>query len=280
MRACSGVRDSEEIMVALGSDLKAWRRSHHYNILFRPQRLDFALELVVREQRRGRGLGLVYFQRGPGERWFSQEEKRRVLGLESFLADGFARSSEIDTPMTDSGRRGLIIADTEGKLLHSSTEGRRLLFLATHPRLVPGNDFGDVDTLPVALVRLCTDLAGIFSGDLSVSAPSYSCRNVWGGFTVHANWLEGAGSSSSLVGITISHQEPLPIRLTRSAEHLRLSRRQTEVCLLMATGATIDKIAERLGISKHTAVAHGRSIYEQLRVHNRTELLNRLLAVV
>lgn len=279
IRTGSGVRDSEEIMVSLGSDLKAWRRSDHYNLTFRPHGRDFALELVVRDQWHERGLALLYLHRGPGERWFSPEEKRRLLGLEAFLALAFARSSDIEAPLTDSGRIGLIICNTDGRVLHFSSQGRRLLFLATYPRVAPGTDFSGVDALPPPVVQLCRDLARIFLDDPSASAPAYSCRNVWGGFTFHAHWLEGAGSRSGLIGITISHQEPLPIRLTQNIEHFRLSRRQAEVCLQMATGASIDRIAERLGISKHTAVAHGRCVYAELDVHNRAELVTKLLAV-
>jgi DNA-binding CsgD family transcriptional regulator len=274
----SGVRDSEEIMASLGSDLKAWRRSDHYNLTFRPLGKDFALELVVRDQCKVPGLALLYLQRGFGERWFSPAEKRRLLGLERFLALAFARPSDLGGPLTDSGRAGLIVCNTNGKVLYSSSQGRQLLFLATYPRVGPGIDFSGVDVLPAPLVQICRDLDRIFLDDLSASAPAYSCRNVWGGFTFRAHWLEGAGSCSGLIGITVSHQEPLPVRLAQSIEHFRLSRRQAEVCLLMATGVSIERVAERLGISKHTAVAHGRGVYAELDVHNRAELVTKLLA--
>ena len=48
--------------------------------------------------------------------------------------------------------------------------------------------------------------------------------------------------------------------------------------MLMASGASNEKIAEQLGISKHTAIAHGRWIYEKLGVHNRAELVSKLLS--
>jgi DNA-binding CsgD family transcriptional regulator len=67
--------------------------------------------------------------------------------------------------------------------------------------------------------------------------------------------------------------------LMRSIGHLHLSTRRAEVCFLMANGASMENIALRLGISTHTAVAHGRWIYERQNVHTRTELLNKLLAV-
>ena len=170
------------------------------------------------------------------------------------------------------------MANTEGRLIHFSSEGRRLLFLATHPRVAPNTDYSRVDMLPVPLVRLCNDLARVFTDNPSASAPVYCCRNVWGVFTFHAQWLEGPEAVAGLIGITISHQEPMPIRLMRSIERLSLSPRRAEVCLLMANGASIEKIAERLGISKHTAIAHGPWIYNKLDVHNRSELVSKLLS--
>jgi DNA-binding CsgD family transcriptional regulator len=279
MRAHSGVRDTEEISASIGSNLRAWRRSDHYNLLCKPQGIDFALRLVVREHPCRRGVGLLYLYRELRDRWFSTEEKRRLALLESFLAHALTAPTKTDMPVADSGRRGLVVANREGRPLHFSAEGRRLLRMATHPRAAPDTDFSQIDMLPATVTRLCNDLARIFADDPSESAPSYHCRNVWGAFTFHAQSLEGTEPSSGLIGITISHQEPLPIRLMRSIEHLCLSPRRAEACLLMANGASFEAIARRLGISTHTAVAHGRWIYEKLNVHTRTELLSRLLAV-
>jgi DNA-binding CsgD family transcriptional regulator len=61
-------------------------------------------------------------------------------------------------------------------------------------------------------------------------------------------------------------------------EHLSLTNRQAQVCLLMAIGLSYAAIAQRLEISRHTAIAHSRWIYNTLNVGNRTELVNRLLA--
>ena len=57
-----------------------------------------------------------------------------------------------------------------------------------------------------------------------------------------------------------------------------LSPRQAEICALLAQGLSHEGIAERLSLSRHTAIAHGRVIYERLGVHSRTELLGALLA--
>ncbi len=57
-----------------------------------------------------------------------------------------------------------------------------------------------------------------------------------------------------------------------------LNSREAEVCLHMANGASNEAIADRLGISKHTAITHGRWIYTKLDVHNRAELVSKLLS--
>ena len=46
----------------------------------------------------------------------------------------------------------------------------------------------------------------------------------------------------------------------------------------MAIGSSYDGIARQLGISRHTAISHGRWIYDKLDVHNRAELINKLLS--
>jgi DNA-binding CsgD family transcriptional regulator len=58
-----------------------------------------------------------------------------------------------------------------------------------------------------------------------------------------------------------------------------LSPREADFCLLLAAGHSRPEIAERLGVSEHTAITHGRSVYAKLGVHNRVELLDRLRAL-
>jgi DNA-binding CsgD family transcriptional regulator len=132
--------------------------------------------------------------------------------------------------------------------------------------------------LPAPIARLCQSLSKVFSDGASASPPTYHHANVWGGFTFRAQWLDQDDPASGLIGITVSHKVPLPVRLIRSVTRLSLTRRQAQVCMLMASGISNDKIAEQLGISRHTAIAHGRWIYNKLDVHNRAELVSKLLS--
>ena len=170
-------------------DMNTIRRTDLYNAILRPLGYDGFVRLVVREKDRPLG-GLVLW-RSPGESGFKAEDKRRLAGLEAFLAHALAVPAALDAPLVDSGRLGLIVANSAGKPVYSSAEGRRLLFLATHPKVEPSADVRRLVTLPPALVRLCRDLAKVFAGDPFATAPVQHHRNVWGGFTFRGHWLEG-----------------------------------------------------------------------------------------
>jgi DNA-binding NarL/FixJ family response regulator len=49
-----------------------------------------------------------------------------------------------------------------------------------------------------------------------------------------------------------------------------LTSRELEILQLLVDSLTVDQIAERLGISRHTVDSHARHIYAKLHVHTRT----------
>ena len=279
IRTQIGVRDFEETLGSLKIDLNSFHRSDFYNLIYRTTQIDLFMRLIVREGGRGRPLGVVTMHRALGDDRWTAEEKRKLGDLEPFFAHAMTTRGKGDAPLADSGRNGLIVADRAGKMISFSAQGGQLLFLATHERVAPGATLGRSIVLPPPVVKLCRDLSRIFADDPTALAPTYHHRNAWGGFQFRAHWLDRSDPDSGLIGITVSHEEPLPIKLMRRVGELPLSPRQAEVCMLMATGASNEKIADRLGISRHTAIAHGRWIYNKLDVHNRTELVNKLLSV-
>ena len=86
------------------------------------------------------------------------EEQRQLAALEPFFAHALNVHDAGETPLVESDQTGLIIADTEGRTVHFTAAGKRLLFLATHPRNGPGGVF-HLAALPPRLVRLCRDPA-------------------------------------------------------------------------------------------------------------------------
>ena len=278
IRTQIGVRDFEETLGALKIELNAFYRSDFYNVIYRATQVDLFMRLIVRERGRGRPLGVITMHRAIGDDRWTAEEKRRLGSLEPFLAHAMAAHGPCDEPLANSGSDGLIVSDRAGKLISFSPQGGQLLFLATHERVAPGAALGRSTVLPPPLVKLCRDLTRIFTDDPTTAAPTFHHRNVWGGFQFRAHWLNGSDPDSGLIGITVNHKEPLTVRLIRRVGELPLTRRQAQACLLMARGVSYDKIAEQLGISKHTAIAHGRGIYNKLDVHNRAELVSELLS--
>jgi len=231
---------------------------------------------MVREG--GRPLGALQLWRSKGESPFTPAEESRLARLEPFVAHALTRRGNPDNvPLVESGQSGLIIADREGQPVHLSPQGRRLLFLMTHPRVAPGDNSDMTAWLRPAVAALSRHLVGIFEKDARAPPPVFRHRNVWGGFIFRAYWLDTADSIPCFIGITVVHEEPLLLRLMRETRNFPLSRRQAEISVLLASGMSCQAIAERLDISRHTVIAHGRSIYDKLDVHNCGELRTRLL---
>lgn len=272
MRDQVGVYDLTRMRI----DEKAFRRTDFFNLLFRPVgRGSDYIRLVMRD--RGRGLGMLTTFREPGARHFSPEEKNRLASLETFFVHALKDRGQTDTELVESGQTGLIVANLNGDPVYFSATGRQLLLRVMYPRLSQASGPMTWNTLPPRLRLLCRDLGRVLAGNDVPVAPAYYHRNIWGGFTFRAQLMRANNHGPDLIGITVVHHEPVPVKLVRRIGEMPLSRRQAEVCRLMADGNDYERIAERLCISKHTAIAHGRWIYNKLDVHNRTELLNKLL---
>jgi DNA-binding CsgD family transcriptional regulator len=272
LRRLHGVDTRDE---ALTIDLRDYYNGDLYNLVLRPLRADDFLRLVVREG--GKPIGAVVLYRDAKAPPFRPADARHLAALEPFIAHALTKQPNIEMTLVESGETGLIIANGAGRLVYLSPEGRRLLFLATHPQL-NGTSAPEGLALPSPVARIWRSLTAIFAGDEDASAPVYQHTNSWGGFTFRAYRLDPADTaSSSLIGIAVSRQEPLQLQLMQHIRNLPLSSRQAEICLLMASGLTYRQIAERLHISQHTAIGHSRWIYDSLNVSNRTELVNKLL---
>jgi len=274
-------------------DPKVIYGSDFYNLLLRPIRVHHALGAVIRAPD-GRPLGLLRLTRGEGEAPFSSDEDRRLARLAPFVAHALAHgvnaaAGDLDTPLADSEDNGLLIVDARGSPLHISSRARALLRLASHQSIAPGQlwDHGVSD----AVSQICRRLAALSRRDPGDALqPVWSCRNAWGGFVFRAHWLDRADDpdpdalvSGQVIGVTIQHREPLPLVLMRRMQSLpwsassSLSGRQMQVCLLLAAGHSLRVIAERLGVTRHTADYHCRELYARFNVRSRHELIGKLL---
>lgn len=164
--------------------------------------------------------------------------------------------------MVDGGESGLIIADPADRLVSCSPQGRRLLFLATHPRLGPGSASTLGKKLPPDLAAICERLAAIFKDRPAAQSPVLQRSNVWADSrSARIGWSESSREGGH-IGITVVRQEPLRLRLLRGTRDLPLSRRQAEVAVLMAAGFSHAGIARRLGVTRNTVISHSRWIFQ------------------
>lgn len=257
-------------------DWATWERSDYHNVIMRHLGYHDGRRITVRDA--GVPLGSLNVWRGAGDPPFTAADERTLARLQPFIAHALREPKELDVELVADGRSAMIVADGEGRLIHLSPQARHLLTLAANPRVAPGRLGSPPIVLPHALVRICRELVALAEGRDAPTPPVHRHRNVWGGFVFRAYRLEPVDSSPCLVGVTIDHEEPLPLRLARALSRLPLAPRQGEVCLLMARGRTYAEIARHLDISRHTAVATARRIYDKLGVASRRELLDLLQA--
>ena len=198
--------------------------------------------------------------------------------LKPLIADALSAPESLDLPLLESPDRELIIADCKGRIVFMSGNARRLLALATETDAVCDGGEEEPPALPPGILRICQNILGLHNGDDERDVPALRTNTISGEFAFRAYRIDPTDGSPSLVGILLAHRQPWLIRLASQVSRLPLTPRQAEVCFLMAVGLSYLEIAERLGISQHTAVAHNRCVYAKLKVGNRTELVQKLLA--
>jgi len=257
-------------------DEKQFENHDYYNLVMRPTCIRDILQLTVTEH--GRGVGLLHIARGSRDPEFTERERQLLLSVAPYIAHAQV-AQNTDERMTGSEQCGLIIATREGEIEYLSPQAGHLLTMAQHPVLLSRGVAlpGPGAELPPEVKRLCEDLVRTFEDKAASGAPACQLTNAWGAFTFRAYWLGGAARQSGpLIGIAVERLEPLALKFWRRAEQLPLSGREIDVCLPLALGRSRAEIADRLGVSEHTAINHCRNIYAKLGVQSRAELAERL----
>lgn len=256
-------------------------QSDYYNLVWREHlNAHHAMYAVIEDQ--GNRIGQLSLYRSAREKAFSDRDENLLAQVTRYIAHGTAASPKPragPTEFFDTPRMGLIILNARGETQHLSGEGKRLLFLANHPAVSRQSLLaGDENLLPPALKQITQYLQSIFSGK-SAPPPVWRIDNCWGRFVFRAFWLDAErGTDSGLIGVTVQQQEPLPLKLLSELQTMRFSDKQKQVILLLADGASYGRIAGELNVKTNTANYHVKQIYDRLDVHNRNDLLSKLLS--
>ncbi|TGN41488.1 helix-turn-helix transcriptional regulator [Marinobacter confluentis] len=256
-------------------DRREYDRHAYYNEMM--SQLDFywGLFMVVRDQKQP--LGAVALHRAPKDPRFNADEALRLDQIMPFIAHAFTTPCDPEHQWIDSDDQGLIVTDLRGNIVSASAGGQRLLTMASSDRPWAPVKRGVPPNPPDLLRLLGQRLANVRRGTPDSFAPSGAIQNAWGRFVFRADWLYPHNDAGETIAISIRRQEPMPLKLIRHIKHLPLSSKQAEVCLLMATGQSYNQIAEQQSMKRSTAISHAREIYARLDVHNREQLVAKLL---
>lgn len=210
------------------------------------------------------------------DRPFNEKEQQLAVQLSPYLTHALQKRPDADITYVDSGQSSLIIANTLGEIAYLGREAQRLLTLATELERYKGGQPFSIN-LPPALATLCHNLDGIFKGEAAMP-PMYTHTNPYGKFVFRAYWLDKLNrESGGLIGITIDHQEPQDLAVMRALKETGLSPVQTQVCLLVTQGLSNEQIGQKLHIKLSTVKDHINKILVKMDIHQRTELLPKLL---
>ncbi|MBI3345247.1 MAG: hypothetical protein HY028_10410 [Gammaproteobacteria bacterium] len=117
----------------------------------------------------------------------------------------------------------------------------------------------------------------VFEGNASALPPVWHHQNSWGRFCFRAYWLDKTDPSNfSAIGITVTHQIPLPVKLVQLQEQLSLSQRQLDLCLLLVSGLSYSKIGKQLGQTEISVVSQSKRLYHSLRTRTREDFIAKL----
>lgn len=252
-------------------------QSAFYNEIMRPADYRYLAAVVIREQ--NRALGMIVLHRGHKDRPFQDKEKNLLESLIPFIAHGMNNAVPVHYPLVEHPDSGLMILDQKKRVHYVSPRARYLLFLSQHPQVVPDSVKDTGLTIPLELISVIDRLQAIYHHSPMSTPPVWRHKNPWGGFIFRAHWLDPVnGPDTGMIGVTIQHQEPAPLKVMRLAKKLGLTPKQVQVCSLLTAGQAYPKIGERLHVSTHTVTDHVRKLFEKLEVFNRSELVTKILS--
>ena len=250
-------------------------RTDYYNEIVRV--MGFRYAIFAKAQEHGRCTGVLGLYRPISDKPYTSQEERNICAIMPYIAHSLHPRADKQTTFADTGEQGLVVMDQTAQVRYFCPNAKKLLFWASHTQFsLQHLPQIQAHSIPPVLPQLCQNLIAIFQGK-ATQTPALEYDNAWGRFTFRAYWLDPHDHcASALIGITVQRQEPLALTLARQMQHLPLSPKLKDVCLLFAQGKPQRQIAEYLHLSNHTVTDYVRTIYDKLGVHSREGLLKTL----
>lgn len=255
---------------------ESFYQSDMYHLVYR--RFDQHHMLIAPVLIGGKPTGMLGLYRPRHQKPFDNREQALCTQLLPYVSHALCVTNNSDIQYSENGSSGMMVMDTQGQIQYLSHDAKSLLALACQP-VMTLDGRSQEEALLAKLAQLCRNLQSIFQGK-HAAPPSWSMTNGRGRFNFHACWLNKQNNEpGALIGMTVEHHEPLVLKLLRGLQNLPLSPTQKQVALLLAQGATNERIGENLNIKQTTVKDHVSKIFDKLGIYRREELLPFLLAL-
>ncbi|MGY6277900.1 helix-turn-helix transcriptional regulator [Methylomonas sp. MgM2] len=250
--------------------------SDMYNLVYRPFDMHHVLWTQVTLE--GKHAGMLCSYRSKQQKPFGRREQELLNHLANYVSHALKATGNERIEYGNIDATGMLVMDIGGKVLFQSPEAKHLMAAACSPSLNERMGIGQ-DQLMERLLLLCANIRAIQLGQ-DVPPPAYCHTGPMGLFIFRAYRLEGYHPQpDGLIGISIEHREPLVLKILRAVRVSPLSPTQKEVALWLAQGLALEQIRSRLHIKPTTLKDHIGKIYLKLDIHQREELLPKLLAL-
>lgn len=240
-----------------------------YAEIFRPMGMPHALRAAVIDGERRHGVFAI--TRPPG-RGFSEADEKTILHAARYLAYAFEleRADKLVRDETmETADEGFLLLGSDGKIHHGSETGLRLFHEATRADGVHLQAAASRETLPAALVA---------QAQAERATRETVLCNLRGEFVFRPFLLRATATGAPpQVAATVRRRGLLSARLWQESGRFKLSDRERQITVLLGLGYGYDEIAERLDLSRNTAVSYIRRSYEKLGITQREQLMRTLL---
>jgi DNA-binding CsgD family transcriptional regulator len=250
--------------------------SDFYHLIWRTNDQHYCMQSPITQN--WQVIGSPCLLRSRRDKPFSNQEQLLFSRLMPYLSHAVQDTQKQEIKYCDGGNSGMMVFTTVGKLLYLDDDARELLDWACYPAVAMAKRFSK-DELLARLGQLCRDLNAIYQS-VEAAPPSFSHTNSRGRFSFRGQWLSRNNREPGhLVGINIRHEVPVLLKILRGLQQTALSSSQKEVAALIAQGLSNEKIGKALHIKLSTVKDHINKIYTKLDVHQRDELVAKLMAL-